>query len=183
MVKRLLLLVLICISCNIYAYDWFNLADSIVKYQKRVSPSWCNYDIDRYMSLRKNQHVIDNYAQQINTGDTIIYMEHFSAYKDELYVSFWIKGKPDSYLTYDKYLNINKDIGYGYFSFYSRMLCNRWDVSSIRKEEYEHPIQKGVYVMATRVILKKSNSYNIECIFFKCFYYPVRDDNYIGSIF
>ena len=74
MVRRILLLVSICISCNIYAYDWFNIADSIAICQKKVSPSWCNYDIDRYMSLRKNQHVIDNYAQQINTGDTI--MDH-----------------------------------------------------------------------------------------------------------
>ena len=49
MVRRILLLVSICISCNIYAYDWFNIADSIAICQKKVSPSWCNYDIDRYM--------------------------------------------------------------------------------------------------------------------------------------
>ena len=109
-------------------------------------------------------------------------MEHFSAYKDELYVSFWIKGNPDSYLTYDKYLNINKDIGYGCFSFYSRMLCNRWDISSIRKEEYEHPIQKEVYVMSTRVILQTNNNYKIECVFFKQFYYHQGDDCFVGKI-
>ena len=123
-----------------------------------------------------------NYTQQINTGDTIIYMEHFSSYKDELYVSFWIKGKPDSYLTYDKHININKDLEYGCFSFYSRMLCNRWDISSIRKEEQEHPIQKDVYIMATRVILQTKNNYKIECVFFKRFYDLQGENCFVGRI-
>lgn len=166
-----------------YSYDWNSIADSISVCQKRVSPSWCYYDIDRYMLLRIDQRIMDNYAQQINTGDTIMFMEHFSAYKDELYVSFWIKGKPDTYLAYDKNLNINKEIGYSCFSFYSRMLCNRWDISSIRKEEYEHPIQKDVYIMATRVIIEADNKINTDCLFFKCFYYPPRDNCYIGHLF
>lgn len=182
-VRRLfVLIVFICISCNIYAYDWFSIADSIANCQKRVSPSWCYYDINRYMLLRKYRYVMKNYTQQINTGDTIIFMEHFSSYKDELYVSFWIKGKPDSYLTYDKNLNINKDIGLSCFSYYSRMLCNKWDVSSIRKEEHEHPIQKDVYIMATRVILQTRNNYKIECVFFKQFYDFQRDNCFVGRI-
>lgn len=181
MVKKVAVALFISLHTIIaYSYNWDSIADSITVCQKKVCPSLYHNKVDTYAKLRKCNYIAQKLIPSANEGDTVIFMEHYYQGKDEIKVSFWSKGKLDSYINYDKFLNLNNDVSLSYFSFYSRWLCNIWDVSTIREEENNHPVSKNVYVMATRLIFKTDNKIDIDCLFFRCFYYHPRDNDYIG---
>lgn len=179
-----ILLIMLFTSNSIYSYDWKydwnEIADSIAIKQKEVCDSMFFYKIDLYKSLRKGYSIRKYADSTIVEGDTIIIMEYHNPYKSTTNCVTWIKSKPSSFITYDKYLNINRDVTICYWSFYMRRLCNDWNIEEIRKEELVHPYEpmspdNKAYILATRVVLKPHKQYNIDTVFFGHFILLSRD--------
>lgn len=171
MVKKILTIVLVLInSTSIYSYDWHLISDSIKVSQEKICPPWCYDRLKEYAFYRSRKSIINNLNRHAHEGDTLLFMEHYRGDRNEFYSSIWVKDRIDSFISYNNNFHIYQDFTMSVFSEYSRFLCNRWDVDAIRKEEDEHPEQKDIYVMATRVILREECTFSIDCIFFKCFY-------------
>lgn len=169
---------------NIYSYDWKydwnEIADSIASKQKKECDSIYYNKIEIYKNLRKGYSIRKYADSTIVEGDTIIIMEYHNPYKSATNCVTWIKSKPSSFITYDKYLNINRDITICYWSFYMRNLCNDWNITEIRKEELAHPSKplspdNKAYIMATRIVVKPDKQYTIDTVFFEHFVLYPRD--------
>lgn len=174
------LLMLFVFNHSIYSYDWNLIADSIASKQKEISDSIYYSKIDLYKNLRKGFCIKKHVDSTIVEGDTVIIMEYHNPYKFATNCVTWVKGKPSSFLTYDKYLNINRDFTRCYWSIYLRSLCENWNINQIRKEENEHPLNPSspdnkAYIIATRVILKPQGDFLVDTIIFAHFYLYPRD--------
>ena len=158
----------------LYSYDWNIIADSIASIQKEISDSIYHNKIDLYTKLRKGYSIkryIDSTALE---GDTIIIMEYHNPYKLTANSVIWVKGKPSSFLIYDKYLNKERDITRCCWSVYLRKLCEDWNVTEIRKKERERPYEPispldKPSIIATKIILKADGVFGVDSIYFEYF--------------
>lgn len=173
--KLILFVFAFLVSTSAYSYNWDVIADSIAMQQKDISEEDFHSKIEAYKRLRKSRYIKIHYDSTFNVGDTIIIMEYHNPYKGATHSALWIKGNPNSFMTYNRNFNIHKDYTLCYFSLYMRRLCEEWDLEQIRKEELKNPPEKPSYVISTRVILKPNNKYIIESIFFQHFYSYPRD--------
>lgn len=163
-----------------FRYDWNMIADSIATMQRAICDSIYYSKIDVYKNLRRGfsiKRYIDSTAVE---GDTIIIMDYHNPSKLTTNCVTWVKGKPNSFLTYDEHLHINRDFTICYWSIYMRKLCEEWDVAQIRKEEKEHPFEPispsdKADIIATRIILKSHGEFLINTILFEHFYLYPRD--------
>lgn len=168
------------VSQRSYSYDWDLIADSIASRQKAISDSVYHYKIDVYKDQRKGYSIRRYMDSTIVEGDTAIIMEYHNPWKFSTNCVIWIKGKPNSFLSYDKYLNKNRDFTVCYWSIYMRELCNDWNIGQIRKEEHDHPRKildplNETHIIATRVIFKPHCEFLIDSMLFGYFYLYPRD--------
>lgn len=165
-------------SNTVSAYNWKIIADSIASRQKEVCDSYYFHRIDRYKDKRKGYTIRRYIDSTVVKGDTVILMDYYKMFKISLNCTIWVKGKPNSFLTYDEFGHFNRDFTICFWPIYMRKLCEDWNISEIRKEEREHPEypeEKQVYVMATRVIIKSEDEFSVDVIFFRSFRLYPRD--------
>lgn len=182
--KKILTLLLLSLLCaNAYSFDWNRLSDSIAEKQKSVSDTVFYRNIDKYRDMRKYFSLRRYLDSTIVVGDTLIIMEFHRPYiPGALNITMWIKGKPESFMTYGEYGDYNRDFTMCFWSIYSRKLCENWDIAKIREEEREHPSQiepftyKRATVIATRVIFRSEDDFFIDTISFGDFRLYPRDD-------
>lgn len=176
MKTKLLLIALVSfLSISAYSYDWDEITDSIASQQKDKTGVEFHSKIETYKRIRKTQRIKEHYDSTFTVGDTIIIMEYHNPYKEATHSALWVKGNSQSFITYNRHIDIHKDYFLCFFSLYMRKLCEEWNLVQIKKEELENPPQKPSYVISTRLILKHSNKYVIETVFFQHFYSYPRD--------
>ena len=180
--KKICIVVLACfVTSYLYGYDWENIADSIAVVQLRKAPSWCSESIKVFRDNRKKDCRIDYFNRKLAEGDTIIFMEDHICMRSTKETTFWIKGKPESFTTYGFSHFFSHDLERCSYPPSLRKLCNFWDTISIKREEKKHPViylsSSEKYILATRLILKQNNEFEIECVFFREFW--MSDDDLI----
>lgn len=173
--KLLLIGLAFFISTSAYSYNWNEIADSIASQQRYITEKEFHSKIETYKRIRKTQRIMEHYDSTFTVGDTIIIMEYHNPSKDATHSALWIKGKPQSFMTYNRHFDIHKDYFLCYFSLYLRKLCEEWNLAQIRKEELENPPQKPSYIISTRIVLRPNSEYIMESIFFQHFYSYPRD--------
>jgi hypothetical protein len=180
--KRTVLIIVTLLFENqlIFANNWLIIADSIASKQKKICDSVYYNKIDIYKDLRKRYSLRKHLDSTVVVGDTVIFMEYHHPFKLGTHCTMWVKGKPNSFLTYNKYNIHHRDITLCYWSSYCRKLCEEWNVSMIREEESKHPRSaqdyQKTYIMTTRVIIPSEDSFYVDTIFFEEFYLYPRDE-------
>jgi hypothetical protein len=103
--KILLIALVFLVSTKAYSYNWDEIADSIASQQRGITEEEFHSKIETYKRIRKTQRIKMHYDSTFTVGDTII-MEYHNPYKGATHSALWVKGSPQSFMTYNRHFDI-----------------------------------------------------------------------------
>lgn len=162
-------LILIAAISPSYGHNWNAICNDICKRQKKLLRK-LEYPIaDGY---KKNRKQLAFYFKNVShVGDTLYYIETFRWGHYNYPSTFWVKTeeypKP-SFISYSgnpiNYFSDNQ-VERLFDSWEMIDICNRWDIASFKKLEYNNPeLDHERIIILTRVILYKKRKYKIDCV-------------------